>query len=113
MAVRQAIGDSGHTQRLIRTVRGRGYRFVAPVTAWDPAMPVEEQRPPLPAAPGHMDSPGSLAVLPGADAASSRGVASAADGEYKPVTVLCCTLADAPALSACLGPEALYHVMQA
>jgi hypothetical protein len=27
MAVRQAIGDSGHTQRLIRTVRSRGYRF--------------------------------------------------------------------------------------
>jgi DNA-binding winged helix-turn-helix (wHTH) protein len=63
MAVRQAIGDSGHTQRLIRTVRGRGYGFVAPVSAWDPAVPVEEQRPPLLATPGHMDSPGSPTVL--------------------------------------------------
>src|ERR687887_2571 len=27
MAVRQAIGDSGHTQRCICTIRGRGYRF--------------------------------------------------------------------------------------
>jgi hypothetical protein len=111
MAVRQAIGDSGHTQRLIRTVRGRGYGFVAPVSAWDPAVPVEEQRPPLLATPGHMDSPGSPTVLLGADAASSRGVASVADGEYKPVTVLCCTLADVPTLSTRLGPEALYHVM--
>ena len=31
MAVRKAIGDDGHTHRLLRTVRGRGYRFVADV----------------------------------------------------------------------------------
>jgi DNA-binding winged helix-turn-helix (wHTH) protein len=31
MAVRQALGDNGQRQRVIRTVRGRGYRFVAPV----------------------------------------------------------------------------------
>ncbi|MGE0141101.1 MAG: alpha/beta fold hydrolase [Ilumatobacteraceae bacterium] len=30
-AARQAIGDDGHAQRCIRTVHGRGYRFVAPV----------------------------------------------------------------------------------
>jgi class 3 adenylate cyclase/DNA-binding winged helix-turn-helix (wHTH) protein/tetratricopeptide (TPR) repeat protein len=29
MAARRAIGDSGRTQHCIRTVRGRGYRFVA------------------------------------------------------------------------------------
>src|ERR671929_204777 len=27
---RQAIGDNGRAQRLIRTVHGRGYRFIAP-----------------------------------------------------------------------------------
>jgi class 3 adenylate cyclase/DNA-binding winged helix-turn-helix (wHTH) protein len=32
MAVRRAIGDSGKEQRLIKTVHGRGYRFVAPVS---------------------------------------------------------------------------------
>ena len=32
-AVRQAVGDDGQTQHVIRTVRGRGFRFVAPVTA--------------------------------------------------------------------------------
>jgi DNA-binding winged helix-turn-helix (wHTH) protein/tetratricopeptide (TPR) repeat protein len=31
MAARKAIGDSGRAQELIRTVRGRGYQFVAPV----------------------------------------------------------------------------------
>jgi len=31
MAVRRAIGDDGETQHVVRTVRGRGYQFVAPV----------------------------------------------------------------------------------
>src|SRR5215510_11893057 len=30
-AVRQAVGDSGHTQAVIQTVHGYGYRFVAGV----------------------------------------------------------------------------------
>jgi pimeloyl-ACP methyl ester carboxylesterase/DNA-binding winged helix-turn-helix (wHTH) protein len=30
-AARQAVGDDGTAQRVIRTVHGRGYRFVAPV----------------------------------------------------------------------------------
>ena len=30
-AARQAIGDDGRSQRLVRTVHGRGYQFVAPV----------------------------------------------------------------------------------
>ena len=30
-ALRRALGDDGRTQRLIKTVHGRGYRFVAPV----------------------------------------------------------------------------------
>jgi len=32
MAARRAVGDDGHTQRVIRTIRGRGYRFVAALT---------------------------------------------------------------------------------
>lgn len=31
MSARKALGDSGEMQRVIQTVRGRGYRFVAPV----------------------------------------------------------------------------------
>lgn len=33
MAARKAIGDSGKDQRLIKTVRGRGYRFVGELRA--------------------------------------------------------------------------------
>ena len=32
-AIRQAVKDSGRSQRVIRTIRGHGYRFVAPVIA--------------------------------------------------------------------------------
>ena len=32
MAVRKAIGDRGRAQRIIQTLHGRGYRFIAPVT---------------------------------------------------------------------------------
>jgi DNA-binding winged helix-turn-helix (wHTH) protein len=49
---RRAIGDSGHAQRCIQTVHGRGYRFIAPVdirqrVAPDPGSPtaVETPRP--------------------------------------------------------------------
>jgi DNA-binding winged helix-turn-helix (wHTH) protein/pimeloyl-ACP methyl ester carboxylesterase len=34
---RRAVGDDGRSQHAIRTVHGRGYRFVAPVTASSPA----------------------------------------------------------------------------
>jgi DNA-binding winged helix-turn-helix (wHTH) protein/alpha-beta hydrolase superfamily lysophospholipase len=34
-AARRAVGDDGSTQRIIRTVHGRGYRFVAEVTEVD------------------------------------------------------------------------------
>lgn len=33
-AARQAVGDDGSAQRVIRTAHGRGYRFVAPVTVF-------------------------------------------------------------------------------
>jgi DNA-binding winged helix-turn-helix (wHTH) protein len=38
-AARRAIGDSGAEQRLIRTFRGRGLRFVGEVTERAPAVP--------------------------------------------------------------------------
>ena len=48
LAVRTALHDTGRTPALLHTVRGRGYRFVAPVEVWDPlpldALP-QAQRP--------------------------------------------------------------------
>ena len=43
-SVRKVIGDSGSAQRLVRTIHGRGFRFVGDVQfAAVPAMPVSEQ----------------------------------------------------------------------
>jgi DNA-binding winged helix-turn-helix (wHTH) protein/pimeloyl-ACP methyl ester carboxylesterase len=50
-AARAAIGDSGGEQRMIRTVHGRGFRFIAPVVrdaasaAADDAVPMSREAP--------------------------------------------------------------------
>jgi DNA-binding winged helix-turn-helix (wHTH) protein/class 3 adenylate cyclase len=41
MEARKAVGDSGHAQQVIKTLHGRGYRFIAPTTE----QPVEEDPP--------------------------------------------------------------------
>src|SRR5262249_19427507 len=51
MAARKAIGDSGRAQRCIKTVHGRGYRFMAEVRAVEPAVEPPALGPGLPAAP--------------------------------------------------------------
>lgn len=68
--LRQAMGDSGAEQRLVRTIRGRGFRFVADVDVQMPTAP-SPQVPVAPAAedggPGaHLPAGGkpSLMVLP-------------------------------------------------
>jgi DNA-binding winged helix-turn-helix (wHTH) protein len=96
LEVRKAIGDSGQTPRLLRTVRGRGYRFVAPVE--------EQEQTPLPS---------SIAALCPHEGEGPRAAASTAPAEYKHVTVLCCTMGDAPTLAVRQGPEAMHQVMQA
>src|SRR5215831_12357674 len=55
-AVRQAVGDSADTQRVIQTRHGQGYRLVAPVTVYEAmALPAEGWQPcsgpPAPPAP--------------------------------------------------------------
>ncbi|MBF9030995.1 tetratricopeptide repeat protein [Rhodobacterales bacterium HKCCE3408] len=59
-AARQAIGDSGQEQRLIRTVARKGVRFVADLSSPATAVP-DPAAPTLP--PRTMDKP-SIAVLP-------------------------------------------------
>ncbi|HET8620753.1 MAG TPA: alpha/beta fold hydrolase [Acidimicrobiales bacterium] len=51
---RQAVGDDGQAQRVIRTAHGRGYRFVAPVTE---VAPEGGAAAPGPAAPPPGESP--------------------------------------------------------
>ena len=61
MAARKALGDNGRVQRYIKTVHGRGYRFVADVTLVEPVPVI----PTAMAAPA-LVSPGlpGLATLP-------------------------------------------------
>jgi DNA-binding winged helix-turn-helix (wHTH) protein/tetratricopeptide (TPR) repeat protein len=77
---RRALGDNGREQRCIKTVHGRGYRFVAAVAT----RPDAEPRPlalasPLAPSPLHM---------PSAAQPSTRTVASEGVWEHKPVAVL-------------------------
>jgi DNA-binding winged helix-turn-helix (wHTH) protein/class 3 adenylate cyclase/tetratricopeptide (TPR) repeat protein len=130
-AVRQAIGDSGRAQRLIRTVHGYGYRCIAAVTEHPEAVPGLAVEASLPALPGLASTalqnhPGAVPGLPpagaleaaqGAAAVDTRAAASAprgsTPGEWKPVTVLCC--APVPALpgAAPPAPEARYRQIHA
>ena len=99
MAVRKALGDDGHRQRLLRTVRRRGYRFVAPVEVREP-VPLAD----LPRT-GHLlgmeaTAHGPPPPPPPAVADPANLTAPRADSEYKLVSILCCALADAPTLAA-------------
>jgi len=112
MDIRKALGDGGGSQRFLRTLRGRGYRFIAPVEVQEPARPVS----PSPIGHAVMVETAALDALPPVLAAAVRSdVAPStpyADGEYKLVTVLCGSLAEAPALVALLGPEPWYRLLQ-
>jgi DNA-binding winged helix-turn-helix (wHTH) protein len=48
---RKAIGDSGRGQRYIRTVHGRGYRFIMPVAVQPPAAAAPRPEVPAPLSP--------------------------------------------------------------
>ncbi|HEY7490028.1 MAG TPA: winged helix-turn-helix domain-containing protein, partial [Candidatus Tectomicrobia bacterium] len=88
-AVRQAIGDRGRSPRFIRTVYGSGYRFVTAV----------ETRP-------HDETPPALRTGPDA---SFPVIPS---GQQQLVTMLCCSLTNALALSAHTGPDTFYSIMR-
>jgi class 3 adenylate cyclase/DNA-binding winged helix-turn-helix (wHTH) protein len=118
-AARRALGDTGQAPQLIQTIRGRGYRFLAPVEVRRPDVPGDEE----PATPPTSPLPVSQAV-DGADivrpsvhlhvgTGTRRAPPNTLEGEHKPVTVLCCELAESRAVAARLGPEAMHHLMQA
>jgi adenylate cyclase len=70
-AVRRAVGDSGRDQRIVRTVHGRGYMFVAPIeddAALPAPEPVAERLNPV------------LAVLPFTNLAAEPGQDHVAEG---------------------------------
>ncbi len=61
-SARQALGDNGARQEMIRTVHGRGFRFVAEVTTIRPAQAASESGAPVP--PDPLSGRPSIAILP-------------------------------------------------
>ena len=103
--VRQAVHDDRLSQRIIKTVRGHGYRFVAEVSACSQvpaALPEQASTlacPPLLTAPIPLvaDGPTTHSVLP---------------MECKDVTVLVAGLRGATALAQAVDAEVLYDTLQ-
>ncbi len=67
MAARKAVGDNGREQRLIKTIYGRGFRFIAPVIEGAPAPatapPTADTTPPRAAAPAVDDEPAAAVPI--------------------------------------------------
>jgi DNA-binding winged helix-turn-helix (wHTH) protein len=114
MAARKAIGDSGRTQRIIKTVHGRGFRFVAPLQAYDhePAAPEALNVAEMPERANRQQHDEPLSdTAPFAVTSSIPG--GAPDRASTLVTVLCATLVNVTTLADQLGFEALQRVRQA
>src|SRR4029453_11916781 len=92
--LRRALGDTAQASQYIATVQRRGYRFVAPVGEHTEAVPGPPGAPPLevPDTPHHHEvGPFPHTLLP-------------PEAERRHLTVLCCDLADSPALAPRLDP---------
>src|SRR5438552_117110 len=117
---RKAVGDTGRAQRVIKTVHGRGYRFIAPVlqrlpdsTAGEaatgpPSLPQTATMPP--ATPGQS---APVVALQHADTAESAWpVPPALGAERRQLTVLWCRGVASSVHSRPLDPEEIHQVIQ-
>jgi DNA-binding winged helix-turn-helix (wHTH) protein/class 3 adenylate cyclase/predicted ATPase len=100
--VRRAIGDSGQAQRYIQTLRGYGYRFVAPV----------EEKVVAP-----VTNPAPVAALPGPEGVANTPAlpdnSVVPRSEYKVVTIMCGVMSPALPHIAELALDDLYTWVQA
>jgi predicted ATPase/DNA-binding winged helix-turn-helix (wHTH) protein/class 3 adenylate cyclase len=127
--VRQAIGDSGRGQQLLQTVYGHGYRFIAAVGEHSDT-PTGTEDAAILSVRDHLSAPfqdshdtASISPMQGvvqdddarqtmhttAEERPALRDATAPAGEWKVVTMLACTLAEAPAKSAPEESEARYR----
>ncbi len=80
-SVRQALGDSGKAQRFIRTIHGKGFRFVADVQlARDPGLVLPADTSDQPAFDNEPSQRPSIAVLPFRNLAGMSPYDTLADG---------------------------------
>jgi len=117
---RKAVGDNGRAQRVIKTVHGRGYRFIAPVTKRLPGSTAGEAAtvsallpkvdPTPPATPGQSEP---AAPLPHVDTAASAWPGPPALGaERRQLTVLWCRGVASSVHARPLDPEEIHQVIQ-
>lgn len=97
-AVRRAVGDSGHAQRVLKTVHGRGYHFVAPVEEHSHDVPANQLLP----------DPAKTQEVP----SNSPGLYPP-DGERKQAIVLICRLTFPEMPLDGMDPETLHVLRQA
>jgi len=95
-AVRQAIGDSGEQQRLIRTVARKGHRFVGQVREAQHSEDANAAEPPV-----------------GGDESLPAVAARSGSAERRHLTIMACNMVGTMALSARLDPEDFQDVMTA
>ena len=105
-AARKILGDSGETQRMLRTLHGRGYRFVADVETDSPKMTPANghasERAPHPAAAPALRQ---VAPIPSNGRAMDKG-------KRKLATTLSCSLGNALTLAEELGTEAMHDLLE-
>jgi class 3 adenylate cyclase/predicted ATPase len=104
MEVRKALGDRRPPHQYLRTVRGQGYRVVAPVEVRDHAPP-----PPCLSAPAARTD---LPDEPPTQDATPASFPGTPDAERRQLTVMFCDLSAAPAHARPLDPEDLYPVLR-
>jgi class 3 adenylate cyclase/tetratricopeptide (TPR) repeat protein len=109
MTARKAVGDAGRTQRVIQTLHGHGYRFVAAVTIEDQTPPARVTLAGLSTASAPLKSAHETVLGPPVPPPTPL---QALEWEYKQVTVLCCALAHATTLATRLGPETMHALIQ-
>ena len=115
MAARKALGDSAHRQRIIQTVHGRGYRFIAPVEEQPPALPPNDT-PMLPEARLALQpqiQTDTASVFPVTPSPGEQGTfQDVLAGDQAFVTVLCGTLENVEAVTTCVGVEGMQRLRQ-
>lgn len=94
-AARQALGDTGRIQRTIKTVHGRGFRFLPAVTRRQEI--TASPNVPPPERPGTFSPPGESLVLA---------------GERRQLTVLFCRIIPTASATASLDPEEGYELLR-
>jgi DNA-binding winged helix-turn-helix (wHTH) protein len=93
-AARAAIGDTGESQRLIRTLPRKGIRFVGDVRTADES------------------APSLQTALPVADAAAASPPAARLDAERRQLTVMSCDFVGLRELATQLDPEELSALLE-